>query len=188
MAKQSSFWFWEAELSPQECQSIIDFSFSDEKSSEGMARNKEGEMSVDFDRRKTRVNWAGPNTPVFKTIYDYIASANKQAGWNYDISGMEDVQIGKYQDGGHYTWHADIDPPCDQNFQRKLSCSVQLSDENTYEGGDLVFQDSGGDEYTACRKQGSIVVFPSTLRHKVTPITSGTRFSAVAWMRGPAFK
>lgn len=153
-----------------------------------MSRDRDGKMTIDEDRRKTTINWVKPGSPIFDAIYYYISEANKSAKWNYDISGMEDVQIGMYQDGGHYIWHADIDPPCAENFQRKLSCSVQLSDENMYEGGDLILQDANGDKYTAPRKQGSIVVFPSTLRHKVTPVTSGTRFSAVAWMRGPAFK
>jgi PKHD-type hydroxylase len=81
-----------------------------------------------------------------------------------------------------------MDPPCAENFQRKLSCSVQLSDENDYEGGDLLFQPGSDKEIIVPKKQGSIIVFSSMLRHKVAPVTSGTRYSAVAWMRGPAFK
>lgn len=188
MDKQLTYWFWESELSEIECQQIINFHFNESNSKQGVLRGRDGKMGLDPERRITLVSWVAFGNPIFSKIHDYISTANKDAGWNYDITGMEDVQIGKYQESGHYCWHADIGPPCEQNFQRKLSCSVQLSDENTYEGGDLIFQDAGGDKYTAPRKQGSIVVFPSTLRHKVTPVTSGTRFSAVAWMRGPAFK
>jgi PKHD-type hydroxylase len=80
--------------------------------------------------------------------------------------------------------------PDEGNFQRKLSCSVQLTDPDTYEGGDLILQTGKNetDRHTFTRKRGSVIVFPSMVYHKVTPVTSGTRFSAVAWMRGQAFK
>ena len=34
-------------------------------------------------------------------------------------------------------------------------------------------------------QQGSILVFPSQLEHRVWEVTSGTRFSLVAWIGGP---
>tara|TARA_Y100000034_G_scaffold99370_1_gene122026 strand:- start:31 stop:390 length:360 start_codon:yes stop_codon:yes gene_type:complete len=36
--------------------------------------------------------------------------------------------------------------------------------------------------------KGSIVVFPSWLKHKIDIITSGTRYSLVAWFAGPPIK
>ena len=36
--------------------------------------------------------------------------------------------------------------------------------------------------------RGSIVVFPSYMWHRVTPITRGTRHSLVQWNSGPPFK
>jgi PKHD-type hydroxylase len=37
-------------------------------------------------------------------------------------------------------------------------------------------------------KQGSIVVFPSFIEHKVTPVTKGVRYTAVTWANGPSFR
>ena len=183
---QPTYWAWEGELSAEDCQKIIDAHFVEGSVEDGMF-GKNGGMVRDDTMRKTDVAWALVGSPVFDTIYNYITSANKNV-WNYDLSGMEPVQLAKYQDGGHYTWHADLDDPCSENFQRKLSCSVQLSDEDDYVGGDLLFQTAGNEEHKAPRKRGSIIVFSGMLKHKVTPVTSGTRFSAVAWMRGPAFR
>ena len=36
-------------------------------------------------------------------------------------------------------------------------------------------------------KQGSFIMFPSYMKHRVTPVTSGTRYSAVTWAYGPSF-
>ena len=34
------------------------------------------------------------------------------------------------------------------------------------------------------RKKGSIIVFPSFIYHRVTPVTEGTRYSLVTWNLG----
>ena len=36
-------------------------------------------------------------------------------------------------------------------------------------------------------KEGSIIVFPSFINHRVAPVTKGTRYSLVAWFVGPPF-
>ena len=70
---------------------------------------------------------------------------------------------------------------------RKISISVQLDDENDYMGGDLQF-------YTkqtltnAPRKKGTVIMFPSYLLHRVTPVVKGVRHSLVTWISGPPFR
>jgi PKHD-type hydroxylase len=77
---------------------------------------------------------------------------------------------------------------------RKLSMTLSLSDPKTYKGGNLRFDlgpHRGDNRYHTCkeiRPRGSIVVFPSHVIHQVTPVTSGTRYSLVAWSLGPPFK
>ena len=81
---------------------------------------------------------------------------------------------------GHYNWHNDaIKKMGLKNINRKLSMSVQLSKPEDYEGGDLRFNLRGLDSQTddnimspsEFKQQGSIIVFPSFLWHKVEPIT-----------------
>ena len=111
--------------------------------------------------------------------------ANDMAGWNFDVKFPQECQIGKYENGGHYNWHIDAFPPDEKNMQRKLSAVLLLNDPSEYEGGELEFE--GMPEFKLEGK-GSIVVFPSLIRHRVTPVTSGTRYSATCWALGPAFK
>ena len=35
--------------------------------------------------------------------------------------------------------------------------------------------------------QGTIIIFPSMLPHRVTPVTKGVRYSLVQWFSGPDF-
>ena len=71
----------------------------------------------------------------------------------------------------------------DSVFTRKLSFTMQLSDSNDYEGGDLVLY-PGGPEIIADRSKGAITIFPSYVLHEVKPVTKGSRCSLVVWFRG----
>ena len=84
-----------------------------------------------------------------------------------------------------------------KNMQRKLSMIVQLSKPEKYVGGDLRFNLRGLDGVNSdsvmspppeFKLQGSLVIFPSFLWHKVEPITSGKRYSLVMWTLGENWK
>ena len=72
---------------------------------------------------------------------------------------------------------------------RKISYSIQLSDEDEYEGGDLVIfpDDITDEEKLSFRRKGTIILFPSYRAHCVTPVTKGTRNAIVGWVHGNAF-
>jgi len=139
------------------------------------------------EKRITDVVWQGPNTPIGCVAQTYIADSNIKAEWNFLLSLLEQVQIGRYaaEDGGHYAWHIDGTEPED-GMQRKLSVSILLNDSSEFEGGEL--QIKHVDSNNILTKRGSILVFPSFMEHRVTPVTWGVRYSAVTWALGPAFK
>ena len=67
--------------------------------------------------------------------------------------------------------------------------TIQLNEE--YEGGE--FKVAWCDEgklltETLGKAEGTIILFPSILEHCITPVTSGTRYSLVAWFVGEPFK
>jgi PKHD-type hydroxylase len=134
---------------------------------------------------------------------------NQFYGWHADSSEMpyrkfdsEVDPIHKNADGSPYInlfgetvpedHHAVTNPNMIGKI-RKLSVTVSLNDPNEYEGGNLQF-DLGPhrpDQYHTCleiRPKGSVIVFPSHVHHQVTPVTSGTRYSLVAWSLGAPFK
>jgi PKHD-type hydroxylase len=46
----------------------------------------------------------------------------------------------------------------------------------------------GPEPITAPRKRGTLILFPSFLIHRVTPVNSGVRESMVSWISGPNFR
>jgi len=152
------------------------------------------EVKTTPEVRKTEIFWIPENEWVAGMISYYIDKINTHH-FNYDISGGisgNSFQYSVYQDGGFYDWHNDetrslYDLIGKENV-RKLSFSLQLSDENDYDGGELVFLDPNGKEIIQSKKKGTLVIFDSRQFHKVNPVTRGVRHSLVGWYLGPNWR
>jgi PKHD-type hydroxylase len=145
-----------------------------------------GEKGVNHGYRKTDVVFVNPLSLAGCILQSHLRDANIRAGWHFDLSFSEDIQMGSYIDGGHYDWHIDAFPPDQFGFQRKLSAVMFLSDPDSYEGGDFEIRKLEG--FPKHPPKGSVIVFPSVLEHRVSPVTEGVRVTSVCWMLGPAFK
>lgn len=119
------------------------------------------------------------NVWVFEKLLALVTSAN-DTHYHFDLDHFDSVQISKYEVGAYYNEHIDLGPGRYGN--RKLSLTLQLSESDAYEGGDLIMPDLGN--FHASRAVGGVTVFPSFLKHRVSPITKGTRYSIVAWLGG----
>jgi len=72
--------------------------------------------------------------------------------------------------------------------QRKVSITVQLSDNTEYEGGNLQLWPGGNYPLEAPRGKGNVVIFPSFMMHRIAPVTRGTRKSFVLWLGGGHYR
>lgn len=121
---------------------------------------------------------------IFDRMHSVIQEANRY--YHFDLSGFyEPLQLAQYAVGDFFDWHLDFGAGASSN--RKLSLSVQLSDPDSYEGGDLEFR-INNTVVKAPRTQGMMIIFPSFIMHRVTEITKGTRRSIVGWVSGPAYR
>lgn len=197
--REESFWCWHNEIEKNICDKII-LSAKDAnewqtgKIGYGCIRHgrREGQ-GVISDSRRTDVYFNNENW-IYDLVIPYMREANKNAGWNFDISAMESYQIGRYTSdvSGHYDWHQDslgtwnsVNETSNKHLRgktRKLSMSLILNDD--YEGGELEIWGGGKKNF----KRGSIVFFPSWVLHKVNPVTKGIRYSLVMWFYGSPFK
>ena len=151
----------------------------------------DGEVSKNIDKsyRSSNIKWIPENKEtewIYENLKVLVKKANKKM-WNFDLVGFgENIQIGEYsyEDNGHYDWHLDIGEKC--NF-RKISVSVQLSDPQDYDGGDLQFN-TNRNIRTAPKNKGDVILFPSYFLHRVTKIKRGIRRSLVIWITGKPFK
>ena len=214
MNLQNYYWFFQSVLSKDFCDNLIKFGNQqrEELALTGCQTEKikEGKELTENDlkdlkkKRDSNIVWLNEQW-IYDEILPYVNTANQNAGWNFEFSWSESCQFTKYKLDQYYDWHCDSwDRPYGQDFDnpnligkvRKLSVTVSLSDPNDYEGGELEFDFRNLDpdkpaNIKICEEikpQGSIVVFPSHVWHRVKPVTKGTRYSLVIWSCGYPFK
>jgi len=153
----------------------------------------------DVEIRDTEVSWSDDQF-LYDILCPFVHNANEQAGWKYDLDWFESVQIAKYKKNQHYSWHTDgagdhfgAYTEGGDNIEgkvRKVSCVSILS--NGYTGGDfeLALQKQDGENLILRPEMevGDVIVFPSYVFHRSTPISKGTKYSAAMWCLGPPFR
>jgi len=125
---------------------------------------------------------------VMGRIIEVVRRANSDI-FMFDINAFEESpQVARYDAAreGHFDWHSDIGSG-PLAARRKLTMVVQLSDPSTYSGGELQLMPGAG-ILSASVEQGTAIVFPGFVLHRVTPVTTGTRYSLTVWAHGPAFR
>ena len=147
--------------------------------------------------RNTNIAWLEDRW-IYDFVHPYIHRANKIADWNFDWEWSEAFQYTIYNKNQFYDWHCDSfkKPYSEGSFKgyiRKLSATISLNSPDEYEGGNLEFSwfDGKKIQTQVCEEilpRGSIVIFPSFVHHRVTPVTRGTRYSLVLWSLGKPFK
>ena len=199
------YWFWKNVIPGRLCDDIIRY---------GLRNKKERAVTGDFvkkgrslntkeikqlkKKRDSAVVWLNDDW-IYKEIQPYVHHANVSAGWNFQWQQSEVCQFTVYTKGQYYGWHQDVWPQAytmpgvSQGKIRKLSMSISLSDNKEYSGGNLEFdfRAISKNKPWACKEinsKGSVVVFPSFLWHRVTPVTRGKRYSLVSWHIGDPFK
>lgn len=125
---------------------------------------------------------------LYKKIILQIHKVN-QENFDYILKFVEDLQLTEYNENqkGFYSKHTDCDNSSSlENFVdiRKLSFTIQLSNPDEYEGGELILYNNNG-EFIAPKTKGTIIFFQSNIFHEVKPVKKGTRYSLVSWVQGP---
>jgi PKHD-type hydroxylase len=170
-------------FSTEECARAISDNAPLEWDEAGMTKDQAAKR-INHDYRHTHNAWIQreeKNLWLFDKMLALVVSAN-QHKYQFEVDFFEAIQLAKYDEGMHYDWHTDLGPGNAGN--RKISVTVQLSLPEDYEGGDLLLDIGAEEPFTAPREVGSVTVFPSFMRHKVAPVTKGTRFSLVVWASG----
>jgi PKHD-type hydroxylase len=175
-------------LTAEECNRIIESgkTLPIDEGFVGSASGATGKLSL--YKRSSKIKWLdmSPDTAwLFERIRDAINYANCMYRFDLDHR-LSRMQLAEYPVGGHYVWHSDISSGAFS--RRKLSITVQLSNPDDYNGGDLEFSSGRKNAKQDLRKQGLAVIFPSFLEHRVTTVTKGSRWSIVAWICGPPFR
>jgi 2OG-Fe(II) oxygenase superfamily len=124
-----------------------------------------------------------PAIVAFRQKLERIVGDLNREVWRFDIAGLTMITIIRYDVGDQITLHTDLQSnACDL----KLGVFLQLSPSEAYEGG--VYEYGVSPPAPLSREQGTLLVLPAWVAHKVTPITAGTRYTAVCFAVGPSFR
>jgi PKHD-type hydroxylase len=166
--------------------------------------------NIDENTRNSKNAWVPSNHWLAGLMWYFVDKAN-QENFRYDITAIDggSMQFTQYNEGNFYRWHKDVsistyhtkqatsnqDPNTVNDFLafsneyvRKLSFILQLSDHNSYEGGNVQLLDEDGKKYFIPRQRGTVIVFDSRTSHRVLKVTRGVRKSIVGWCVGPRWK
>ena len=173
------FQVWPSALDAGEVSRIIDLGEA-LPMSDGTVFSSSSDLQA---HRTCTVRWVD-DAWLASLLRSYVQRAN-EGGFGVTIDGRLEMQLVEYtaDRGAHYDWHHDVLWSGQSDADRKKSITVQLSDSGDYVGGDFEFEEVKTN--ADFRSKDTVVVFPSYLRHRIKPVTTGTRRALVAWFFGP---
>ena len=191
-------------LTQPEIESLIMNGQSDLKDGLIGNTNQEGESGTKI--RSGKVCFLGDSvipSSVFVKLNNLLVSCKRANPiWDVNITSLQPLQYAEYREGDHYDWHSDQTVPYPDGTIRQLSVVVSLNDPDEYEGGEfeylikgINFPHSQGEPLghgndipekvmSFKHRAGTIIVFPSFVKHRVAPIVSGVRRSLTGWYVG----
>lgn len=92
----------------------------------------------------------------------------------------------RYEGGQAFGTHVDnairAIPGTSQRIRTDLSATLFLAEPDSYDGGELTIEDTYGVQRIKL-PAGSMVLYPSSSLHHVTPVTRGTRVASFFWLQ-----
>jgi PKHD-type hydroxylase len=92
----------------------------------------------------------------------------------------------RYQGGMHFGRHVDgsvrLMPGSGNKIRTDLSATLFLAAPDTYDGGELLIEDTYGTQ-TVKLPAGDMILYPASSLHQVNPVTRGTRLASFFWVQ-----
>ncbi len=183
--------YFKSHFTPEQCSKILEdgLKLPAQDAKLGVAGMSEHDPG---DYRKSKIRFIQQaNHPQFQWLFDELWLMGMQANrdwFNFHITNLSFIQLAEYDESysGEYKKHHDVFWVNNDNYHRKLTCVIQLTDPSTYEGGDFEMYELN--EYPnkdELRTQGTAIFLPSFINHAALPVTKGTRYSLAVWFEGP---
>jgi len=181
--------YWKSGVNAETVEKIIEIGNAQPEVEAGLGFDG---STTNLAYRSSQIRWIPPlqNPEVRDLIWYFARIANRNA-FGFNVDYLNDIQYTTYHshENGKYDWHCDTFWGNPTPYDRKISVVIQLSDPSEYEGGDFEVDNHHPQlPKEEIRAKGTVIVFPSFLHHRVTPVTSGVRRSLVSWIEGPKFR
>lgn len=151
------------------------------------AEFEDGKTTAGFRAKRVKENLQlTAAAPVKKEINELVQGALKRNTLFQRVAIPRTIRqplISRYTPGMAYGPHVDdalMGNP--HRVRTDLAVTVFLSDQDAYEGGELMVGSSMG-HIAVKLPRGDGVVYPASTIHSVNPVTSGERLAAVTWVQ-----
>jgi hypothetical protein len=172
-------------LTKEECELLLDFSLKNFtlEDAEVLTKDKNNpDKSIINQSRKSSVGYY-PYYETFPFLLEKLQSAVEEniniKGYDFEYKN-ELPQFTEYKVGEYFNWHMDVQYSESHASTRHCSMVIQLNDE--YECGDLELKLPSGENIVIDKGTGNLVIFLSELKHRVTPVKFGVRYTFVNWI------
>ena len=178
---KDTYWYWSKLLDKNKIKELCNF-----------IDNNFCDYEGDFFDKKLKfcgvkvIGWHKVKHLLDDVVTKCLEVNKEQYGFNiWPVLDSDFVNYNTYSSGNKYDWHKDTEPDSTTR-DTKFTILINLSTKK-YEGGNLEHYSYGAHEVKELNDPGSVVMFPSYVYHKVTPITKGERKSLVIFISGPKF-
>ena len=157
-------------LSQEECDFILNKYKNELILSEAQVANG------DYKSRKSSVGWIDELNGVNNRLTDLLKTSYNIRG--IEVTGLGPFQFTEYKVGEYFDWHSDRSR--EYYRDRFVSMVIQLND--NYSGGIFEIKDIKNNLIPIKQNAGNLFMFDSGLKHRVTPVMGGIRYSLVNWV------
>jgi len=144
---------------------------------------EDGRETAGFAARMVKNNRQASSDRKVETVRRLVRErilGNELFGMAVRPKALASVMFSRYESGMQYGSH--VDDALMQGLRTDVSFTLFLSDPESYGGGELVIESASGEDAVKLAA-GSLVAYPSTTLHHVSPVTRGERLAAVGWAR-----
>lgn len=128
------------------------------------------------------------NSELYIALQKAVLSAINQNALFFSAALPKTISMplfNRYQDNETYGFHVDgaVRSHPESGWMRTdLSATLFLSSPDSYDGGELIVNDTYG-QHTVKLPAGDVVLYPSSSLHCVTPVTRGVRVASFMWVQ-----
>jgi PKHD-type hydroxylase len=148
-------------------------------------RHTAGNLSAQAKRNQQ----LAPQSPVGQAIGGLIRDRLQGNGLFFSAALPKQLVpplFNRYESGMAFDNHIDNAvrgiPGTEDRIRTDLSATLFLSEPASYDGGELVIEDSYG-VHSVKLPAGDLVLYPSTSLHRVEPVTRGVRLASFFWIQ-----
>lgn len=179
-------------LTPKECHDLIQT--ANTCAYPALRIGDDGTTYTDREFRRCHTSHIKPGMSAYVPVSDRIIERLGEINQSYGFEFFPErermvpmINVNRYDaaEFGGIGEHTDVGG-FEDTENCKLAITIVLN--KGFSGGDLNLYTGYRYKPTEKLRLGDAVVFPTFYVHSVDPVTQGTRYSGVVWLRGPRFR